>query len=422
MTLDRSRHPCFAAEARSRFARVHLPVAPDCNIQCNFCKRVYDCANESRPGVTTAVLTPQQALAYLKEATRSDPRISVVGIAGPGDPFATADRTMETLRRVREAYPELLLCVATNGLNVAPYVDQLAEVQTSHVTLTVNAIDPQVGAQIYAWVRCDKRVFRGVEAAALLWQRQAIAIEKLHRAGIVVKINTIIIPEINDRHAADVARETAALGASIINCVPLYPVSGTPFGSIAPPSHETIDAIRAEARRYLPTMAHCARCRADAVGLLGEPIPARAELALLAAASESSIPNEHRPYVAVASAEGMLVNLHLGEASQLAIFGRRSEGFVRVDSRRTPPPGGGRERWIALADVLHDCRAVLAAGAGESPYHVLRERGIELVVMEGLIEDGLDAVFRGTQPRSPLRNRPRCGSGGGCSGTGQGCA
>jgi len=421
MTLDLSRHPCFTPEARSRFARVHLPVAPDCNVQCNFCRRVYDCANESRPGVTTAVLSPQQALAYLHEARQFDPRITVVGIAGPGDPFATAERTIETLRLVRASDPHLLLCVASNGLNVAPYVEQLAEVQTSHVTLTVNAVDPVGGAQIYAWVRYDKRVYRGTAAAELLGQQQAEAIRRLHRVGIKVKINTILIPGINDRHVAEVAERTAELGASISNIVPLYPLAGTPFGSIPPPSHGMVEAARTEARQYLPTMSHCTRCRADAVGLLGEPIPARAELALLSAAAGSIASAEERPNIAAATAEGVLVNLHLGEASHLAIFARGPNGFIQVDTRSAPPPGGGRDRWLALADVLHDCRAVLAAGAGEAPRRVLAERGIELVLMEGLIEDGIDAVVRNVKLRSPLRTVHRCGSGSGCGGNGQGC-
>lgn len=45
--------------------RVHLPVAPECNIQCNFCNRLYDCANENRPGVTRRTFGPAEALADL---------------------------------------------------------------------------------------------------------------------------------------------------------------------------------------------------------------------------------------------------------------------------------------------------------------------------------------------------------------------
>ena len=64
MPLD---HPCFNAKAHRTTGRIHLAVAPKCNIQCRYCDRKYDCANESRPGVTSAVLTPDQAMVHLEE-------------------------------------------------------------------------------------------------------------------------------------------------------------------------------------------------------------------------------------------------------------------------------------------------------------------------------------------------------------------
>ncbi len=418
MALDLSRHPCFNDAARHALARIHLPVAPQCNIQCNFCKRLYDCANESRPGVTSAVLTPPQALDYLENVLKCDPRIAVVGIAGPGDPFATPEQTLETLRLVRRGHPELLLCVASNGLGVTPHVDELAALAVSHVTLTVNAVDPQIGAKIYAWVRDGKRIYRGTSGAELLWRRQAEAIAALKQRGVTVKINTIIIPGVNDEHVPHVARQVAGLGADIANCVPLYPVEGTAMAAVVPPSPERVAALRAAVARHLKIMEHCTRCRADAVGLLGEPMPARIELALLRAAAPPP-PDDTRPCVAVATIEGLLVNQHLGEAGRLAIFRPVPRGFELVETRPTPPPGGGRDRWLALANVLHDCRALLVASAGEAPRSVLAQCGIRVICMEGLIEEGLDAVYRGIEIRSPVRKEHRCGSG--CAGSGQGC-
>lgn len=431
MPLDLSRHPCFNNASRHTFARIHLPVAPECNIQCNFCKRKYDCANESRPGVTSALLTPPQALTYLDSVLKRDTRIAVVGIAGPGDPFATPERTLETLRLVRQGHPELLLCVASNGLNVARHVDDLAALDVSHVTLTVNAVAPETGAKIYAWVRDGKRIYHGKVGAELLWTHQAEAIRALKQRGVTVKINTIIIPGINDEHVPDIARQVAELGADIANCVPLYPVEGTAMASVVPPSRERVVALRAAVAEHLQIMEHCTRCRADAVGLLGEAMPARVELALLQAAAspdqavhanilpDGAGPDGKRPCVAVATIEGMLVNQHLGEADRLAIFGQAENGFKLMETRQTPPPGGGRDRWLALANTLHDCRALLVASAGQAPCSVLANHGIKVIFMEGLIEEGLEAVFRGVEIRSPMRREHRCGSG--CAGNGQGC-
>ncbi len=87
-------HPCFNADAKGKFGRVHLPVAPKCNIKCNFCDRKYDCVNESRPGVTSTILSPEQAGIYMQRVLEKEPRISVAGIAGPGDPFANGPETI----------------------------------------------------------------------------------------------------------------------------------------------------------------------------------------------------------------------------------------------------------------------------------------------------------------------------------------
>ena len=125
--LNTDRHPCFNAEVKGECGRVHLPVAPKCNILCNYCNRKYDCVNESRPGVTSAVLKPKQAMAYLEAVLEKEPRITVAGIAGPGDPFANPQETLETVRLIRQRFPDLLLCLATNGLGLPPYLDELAE-------------------------------------------------------------------------------------------------------------------------------------------------------------------------------------------------------------------------------------------------------------------------------------------------------
>ena len=191
---------------------MHLPVAPKCNILCNYCNRKYDCVNESRPGVTSAVLKPKQAIAYLDKVLAAEPRITVAGIAGPGDPFANPVETLETIRLIRQRFPDLLLCLATNGLGLPPYLDELAELGVSHVTLTVNAVDPEIGARIYGWVRDGKVIYRGLKAAEVLLERQLASIRGLKERGITVKINTIVIPGINDHHVQEVAEKDGGAG------------------------------------------------------------------------------------------------------------------------------------------------------------------------------------------------------------------
>jgi nitrogen fixation protein NifB len=221
-------------------------VAPRCNIQCNYCNRKFDCANETRPGVTSAVLKPRQALAYLDAALAIDPNIAVMGIAGPGDPFANPDETMETFRLVRRKYPHLILCVSTNGLAISPHIAELAELKISHVTVTINAVDPEIGARIYSWARGSRtnKVFRGVAAAKSLLEHQLMAVEELKERGITVKVNSIILPGINDEHIPEVAEKVKSLGADIMNCIPFIPVQGTPYENKPEPSGAVVARVR----------------------------------------------------------------------------------------------------------------------------------------------------------------------------------
>jgi len=425
--MNLEHHPCFNVKAHKTFGRVHLPVAPRCNVQCSFCNRKYDCVNESRPGVTSGVLTPAQAMVYLATVLEQKPNIAVVGIAGPGDPFANAAETLETLRLVRQRYPEMLLCLASNGLAIGPHLDALAALKVSHVTITVNAVDPAIGARIYNWVRDGKRVLPARRGAEILLERQLEAIGGLKARGITVKVNSIIIPGINDGHIEAVARRVSALGVDILNCVPYFPNRGSAFEHIPEPSSEMVQAVRAAAGRYVKQMRHCTRCRADAVGLLGET-PSRELMATLQAcehlpaespAAEPQIDGA-RPHVAVASMEGVLVNQHLGEARSLMIYGRQNGMIQFLEAREAPPPGGGGQRWTQLADTLNDCGTLLVSGIGDSPRRTLAASGLAVLEVEGVIEEAVRAVLEGQSLRHLItRKRTACAPG--CAGTGGGC-
>lgn len=418
--MDFANHPCFNADARHTTGRIHLPVAPKCNVQCNFCDRKFDCVNESRPGVTSSVLKPDQALAYLGKVLEKVDNLAVVGIAGPGDPFANPEETLATLRLVSENYPEKILCLATNGIGIAEHIGELARMNISHVTITVNAVDPSIAAKVYAWVRVGPHSYRGEEAGRIVVERQEAAVRALKDAGITVKINTVVIPGVNDAHVPEIARKMASLGADVHNCIPIMHVENTAFANVPTPDPGDLMAMRFEAGKYLKQISHCARCRADAVGLLGAQNIAEIETLLADAAK--SLPREGKPYVAVASREGLFVNQHLGEATGLWVFGLEGGKATLVGRRPTPSPGAGENRWEELAELYRDCFAILASGFGKSPETVLDSRGIKLIAAECLIADGALALLEGKElPRVFLRTA-KCGAGTSCGGTGMGCA
>jgi nitrogen fixation protein NifB len=417
--LDMSRHPCFNPGAKGQFGRVHLPVAPKCNIKCNYCNRKYDCVNESRPGVTSTVLTPEQAGEYMTRVLAKEPRITVAGIAGPGDPFANGEETMATLRQLRDDFPDILLCLASNGMNIGPYIPELAEMNVSHVTITINAVDPEIGARIYSWVQDGKVVHKGRQGAEILLARQLAAVASLKQHGITVKINTIFIPGINDHHIEEVAAKMRDLGADLFNCMALFPNVDTVFGSIEQPSAATMEEVRGRAEKYLPQMRHCTRCRADAVGLLDEDRTEEFRGCLSACAKLPAI-GKPRPYVAIATQEGVLVNQHLGEAHSFEIWERHAAGYRLVEKRNAPDSGGGLRRWLKLARLLGDCQAVLSSGIGATPRETLEKTGLKAITMNGFIEQGLAAIYEGKNP-AILKSRSLSCANKSCSGNGSGC-
>ncbi len=260
-------HPCYGAKAHFKYGRVHLPVVSTCNIGCNYCIRKFDCVNESRPGVTSKLLTPQQAIETVREAARADSRLRVVGISGPGDPLSS-DVTFETFRLVQKEFPHLTRCLSTNGLMLPDKLDLLKEVGLNTLTVTINAVDPDIGSKIYSFVRYNNQTLRGKEAFEVLSKKQLEGLRAAVDAGIVVKVNSVFIPGINDDHLIDVAKKVRQQGAYIMNIMPLIPQAK--FANIPAPTVHDIQQIRNVCEDTMFQFHHCRQCRADAVGVPGE--------------------------------------------------------------------------------------------------------------------------------------------------------
>jgi nitrogen fixation protein NifB len=425
-TLALNNHPCFNETVRHSVGRVHLPVAPRCNVQCNFCNRSFDCVNESRPGVTSSLLSPEQGLAYLDYLLAKKPNITVVGIAGPGDPLANPQETLETLNVVRAKYPRMLLCLASNGLNVPDFVQDLAALHVAHVSLTVNTLRTATAAKIYSWVRFGKRVYNGEEGAAILLRNQEETIKRLKAHGIIVKVNTVIIEGINDDEVPEIAETMHRMGVDIMNPMPMVANQLAAFGKEQVPTAATMTKVRQAIASHLPLMTHCARCRADAAGLIGADMSPEELETIKSFARTSQLPRAHGPsgngkrsYVAVASREGLLINQHLGEAERLMVYGQTPEGIGLIQTLKTPVAGTGDERWRSLGAALHDCSTLLVSGVGARPMAVLQESGVEVIRVEGLIEEVVGQVLKGRDISKLQVPMKKCGEA--CSGSGMGC-
>lgn len=248
-------HPCFSAKAHNSKGRLHLPVSPTCNIQCRFCTRSCN-TDENRPGVAAGILKPEEAVDTVKRALELCPEISVVGIAGPGDTLATP-HALDTFRNVHAAYPKLIKCLSTNGLDLPGKAQELWDLGVRTITVTVNAVDPEILRKVVSWVKDD----RDLTAAQLQGIRECSEI------GMVIKVNTVLIPGVNDGHIAEIAKVVKETGATRHNIIPLIPQNE--FAGTQPPTCEQIEKARREAGRYLEQFRHCKHCRADACGIPG---------------------------------------------------------------------------------------------------------------------------------------------------------
>jgi len=410
------KHPCFNG-CGTGYARIHLPIAPACNIQCNYCVRKYDCPNESRPGVTTQTLSPEEAYkkyVYVKEKM---PNLTVVGIAGPGDALANYEKTRETLQLIHAYDPDVTFCISTNGLMLPQYANELVELGVSHVTVTLNAVDPRIGKDIYQYIDYMGTRYTGEIGASILLANQLAGIKMLTEKGLIVKVNTVVLKGINDAHIGAVVEKAKELGCEITNLMQMIPVKGSVFENMPLTSNKEIMEIRKQNSAILKQMYHCKQCRADAVGTLdndesfsleAESEAWKTQVTTIDVLSEKVSDTPVKPALplfAVASKGGILVDQHFGHASDFYIY-EYEGGTVRFKERRSVSKycdgsescdgnGGGKNvKMDQILEAVQDCVCVVAMRIGEAPKRKLMEKGVKVMMTYGRIEEVVDEAAR----------------------------
>jgi len=389
------KHPCFSKEGH-RYARMHLPVAPACNIQCNYCNRKFDCSNETRPGVVSKLLSPAMAARRFQKVKQHVPETQVVGIAGPGDPLANPKATLASLKAIAKVDSEVHLCISTNGLALPDQLDDLIAAGVKHLTITINCIDADIGQKIYPWVYFNQQRLRGRKAAQTLIDRQLIGLEAAIKAGMLVKVNTVLIPGINDHHIEALAEELGRYGAFIHNVMPLIsdPAHGTYFGLMGQrgPTKEELDQARALAGQSMSQMTHCQQCRADAVGKLGQDIDI--------AALENPTANTSKPlHIAIATKSKLLIDQHFGHASEFSSYLVSADSIEKQADFSWQQYCSGSDECEPESQqkdlsVLNHFDQILCSRIGLAPKQELAELGVEVVTQYALrdIEQALSAI------------------------------
>jgi len=448
-------HPCYSEDAHHYFARMHVAVAPACNIQCHYCNRKYDCANESRPGVVSELLTPDQAVKKTMAVAANIPQMTVLGIAGPGDPLANPERTFETFQRLSSEAPDIKLCVSTNGLALPDAVEELSKHNIDHVTITINCVDPEVGAKIYPWIFWNNKRIHGKKAAKILIEQQQKGLEMLVAKGILVKVNSVMIPGVNDKHLAEVSKIVKAKGAFLHNVMPLIAEAehGTFYGVMGQrgPTAAELQTLQDDCSGDMNMMRHCRQCRADAVGLLGEDRgdeftmdkiedmeidyqaamekrkvihqaiteemnSKRLEKAEAAAVHAAEEKLTTRPaLMAVATSGQGLINMHFGHAKEFLIYEASPEGVRFISHRKTDlycggdsTCGEGESALQKTIRALEGCEAVLCSKVGYEPWDMLEQAGIAPNGEHAMepIEQAVMAVYKEMAAAGKLDDAP----------------
>lgn len=257
MVKENEKHPCYNPHSAHTYARVHLPLIRSCNIDCNYCNRDYSCANENRPGVTSRIIEPVEAVELVAQAMKEYSSLGVVGVAGPGEAFAEPQRLYDALSSVRSNFPDMMLCVSSNGYAILDNVDLIKDLNVEYITVTVNTLDEKTASRIY-----------NVNAVGDLLSRQQESLYRLKDLGVKVKVNTVLMPDVNAQDVVQVAAFAKKAGAFAHNIMSFYPVVGSAFEGMRAPSRDEVEEARQQAGQFIRQLSHCNRCRADASGFL----------------------------------------------------------------------------------------------------------------------------------------------------------
>ena len=358
---------------------VHLPVAPQITARTRFAsylpRQVHFCM-------------PEEALALLEEAMeKSGGKVVMAAISGPGDPLAVPDTTLRTLALVKEKFPELRVGIKTLGIGGESFARELAQAGVDYVELVVDAVRAEVLVKLYAWIRPGQKTLKIADAVRLLLREQCNCVPAFKYQGIEVSILATLYPGYNLDHIKWLSRKMMELGADSISLVPYAPQADAEV-SLEPPTPCDMDSAKKAAGAYLrvleaPLLTHTSEALQDDRSSLAQLLP--------------GFPAD-RPNVAVVSSNGMDVDLHLGHADKVLVYGPRGDGLAcLLEARELPEPGTGARRWEELALVIEDCFAILAAGVGGNPRKILAEKSIRVVVTDENIEGCVDVLYGGAK-------------------------
>ena len=368
------------------------PTAPCCCrsgpqaswLQLAIAPHAQDRRRFAAPGLIGRALLPTEALELIAQTLEQGTVVEMVELAGPGDPLATPEITLECVRGIRDRYPELAIIVSTLGLGIELCTAQFAKLDVG-VNLLVDAVRPEVVAKVFTWIRPERKTIPLARVAPLLVEGQARAMNVCNQAGLALTVSTTLYPGYNDEHIAAVAKTVADLGANTMTLQPFMPCGAE--DEPAGPESSQLAELGELVSKYLPLAA--------APVYIGIAQDGK-ETGCPKAAGNLPKPRKDKANVAVLSGNGMDIDLHLGQAIKAMIYGPRPDGLTcLLEARDLPEPGGGDSRWQQLAEILNDCFVLLAASAGQKPRQILGQHGLPLLITDDNVEGSVEVLYGG---------------------------
>lgn len=346
-----------------------LPLAPQVVSRTRFAT--------TAPGQNRCMILNEALVQLEQEHVEELGDKAVVAISGPGDPLAKPDELLQVMKLLRERFPELGFAIRTHGIGASKQAKLLAEAGLKFVEIITDGVTPEVLEDIYVWIRPGKKTLPFNKAVPLTLAEMALAMASFKEQQVVVYGGITLFPLNNGDEVENISEWLKQHGADGVAVAYAADVSGADAGFV--------DGKRAEAAAILPVfpslLQYQSKPQTDTVdgadsAALPKPLPGRAK-------------------VAVVSSDGLSIDMHLGQAEKILIYGPRgADGLAcLLETRDAPAAGGGGSRWEVLSKTLSDCFTLLAASVGESPRKVLAQNGIRVMVIEDDIEGCVDVLY-----------------------------
>lgn len=309
----------------------------------------------------------------------------MVALTGPGDPFATPDITLAVIKKVREDYPNLKIGIHTLGIGGSQIAGELAAAGVSQIVVSVEGVRAEILEKIYAWIRPGSKTLKLSNAVELLLQEQRNTVSALKFHNLEIQIQSTVYPGYNSDHIPKIGAEMVELGADTISLLP-YEAGPEVEVELESPTCEMMSKLNTKTGEYLrvsqPLILPQDYGQGQGCGSSNSPLMPK--------------PKPDRPNVAVASSNGIEIDLHLGHAMTFLVYGPREDGLAcLLETRQAPAAGSGNKRWEQLGQILSDCFVLLATSAGETPRKALAENGLKVVTSTDNIEGTVDVLYGG---------------------------